>query len=292
MDILNEFAREAPFPIRIQRNPERMGHENNFLETARRCQGDLIAFSDQDDVWRANKLEKCRTYFNTPNVLLVMHSASVVDADLKPLGHMFPELTHTQTAPARHVYPWRPAPGFAMLFSSRIVRDFSWHDRPDDMMSRDKRPLGHDHWVLAIANLLGEVVLLAEDLTLHRRHTKNTTGKMEAGTKRMLREGVKTGGGTYQRQSEIALSYAEYIQGLARQAVGEDARAFHAGVAYYRDWANKLALRANLHSRQSRLAQRAKIFSELMRLEVYRKDRDNGGFGKRAFLKDMLCTFM
>ena len=159
-----------------------MGHEDNFLETARRCQGDLIAFCDQDDVWRANKLEKCRAYFNTPNVLLVMHTASVVDADLKPLGHMFPALTHTQIAPARHVYPWRPAPGFAMLFSSQLVRDFDWHNRPEDIMSRDKRPLGHDHWVLAIANLLGEVVLLAEDLTLHRRHTNNTTGKMETGT--------------------------------------------------------------------------------------------------------------
>ena len=50
IDILERFATNAPFPVRIYRNLNPLGYGDNFLKAASLCDGDLIAFSDQDDV--------------------------------------------------------------------------------------------------------------------------------------------------------------------------------------------------------------------------------------------------
>ncbi|RMG82452.1 MAG: glycosyltransferase, partial [Chloroflexi bacterium] len=61
LDILRAFAARAPFPVRVTVNPERLGFGENFLQTARRCSGEWIAFCDQDDVWLPHKLAACAT---------------------------------------------------------------------------------------------------------------------------------------------------------------------------------------------------------------------------------------
>src|SRR5690349_15385572 len=57
IQILREFATSAPFPVRIHENSERLGFGDNFLKAAALCQGDWIAFCDQDDIWLPHKLE-------------------------------------------------------------------------------------------------------------------------------------------------------------------------------------------------------------------------------------------
>src|ERR1700721_1466926 len=51
LNILERFAGAAPFPVRIHKNPKRLGYRANFLNVARRCTSQLISFCDQDDVW-------------------------------------------------------------------------------------------------------------------------------------------------------------------------------------------------------------------------------------------------
>lgn len=50
-------------------NEKNKGYANNFYDTARMCSGDIILFSDQDDVWRLNKVEIMKSCFmDNPNV--------------------------------------------------------------------------------------------------------------------------------------------------------------------------------------------------------------------------------
>ncbi len=58
LEILHRFAHSAPFPVRIVCNDERLGYGDNFLKAASLCEGDWIAFSDQDDVWLPDKLRQ------------------------------------------------------------------------------------------------------------------------------------------------------------------------------------------------------------------------------------------
>src|SRR5581483_5816839 len=54
--IVETFAASAPFAVRIHRNKKRLGFGPNFLKAASLCDGEVIAFSDQDDVWLETKL--------------------------------------------------------------------------------------------------------------------------------------------------------------------------------------------------------------------------------------------
>jgi glycosyltransferase involved in cell wall biosynthesis len=54
--IVQDFARTAPFPVRIQVNQATLGVRKNFERAITLCTGDLIALSDQDDVWQREKL--------------------------------------------------------------------------------------------------------------------------------------------------------------------------------------------------------------------------------------------
>ena len=51
LGIVMNFAQSASFKVRVYQNPENLGFSNNFMKCASLCEGEWIAFSDQDDVW-------------------------------------------------------------------------------------------------------------------------------------------------------------------------------------------------------------------------------------------------
>lgn len=57
MQILENFAKTAPFQVCIFRNTANLGYTKNFEKAIALCEGDLIALSDQDDIWYPHKLE-------------------------------------------------------------------------------------------------------------------------------------------------------------------------------------------------------------------------------------------
>ena len=79
--ILHAFAHRAPFPVHIAVNSSRIGYARNFRSAAARCTGDLIAFSDQDDWWSRDKLDRLAAQFEDPRVMLAYHNARVVEPE-------------------------------------------------------------------------------------------------------------------------------------------------------------------------------------------------------------------
>lgn len=55
-EIIEKFARTAPFLVRFIRNSQNLGSTKNFENAIGLCTGDLIALSDQDDIWMREKL--------------------------------------------------------------------------------------------------------------------------------------------------------------------------------------------------------------------------------------------
>ena len=57
IDLLHDYAAKAPegMEMRIFRNEKQMGINANFFSAMRRAKGDLIAVSDQDDIWMPTK---------------------------------------------------------------------------------------------------------------------------------------------------------------------------------------------------------------------------------------------
>ena len=84
VEIVQRFEQSAPFPVVLLRHAQ-TGLGDNFLQSLEASQGDLVAFSDQDDVWLKDKLKRCSEALTTHVADLVVHGRQTVGTDLRPL---------------------------------------------------------------------------------------------------------------------------------------------------------------------------------------------------------------
>src|SRR5574341_2231095 len=86
--VVSAFAAEAPLPVRFVANETNLGSTKNFEKAIGLCSGELIALSDQDDVWDPRKLRLLEQRFTEePDLGFVFSDAEMVDQDLRPLGY-------------------------------------------------------------------------------------------------------------------------------------------------------------------------------------------------------------
>ena len=87
VDIVRAFAASAPFPVRVFENERNLGFAANFERAIRLCEGNLIALSDQDDIWYPIRLERSEQEFTAhPEAGLVFSDADVIDDSNELVG--------------------------------------------------------------------------------------------------------------------------------------------------------------------------------------------------------------
>jgi glycosyltransferase involved in cell wall biosynthesis len=88
--MLQAFAKEAPFPVRLFQNDANVGYRSNFARAGSLCRGSFIFFCDQDDIWRKDKIARVLEYFATSDSLTVSHDLRVFFEDGRPpIGSYF-----------------------------------------------------------------------------------------------------------------------------------------------------------------------------------------------------------
>lgn len=174
LSIISRFARNAPFPVRIFQNQKRLGYRRNFMRAAGLCSGELISFSDQDDVWDHRKIERMTAAFENPDVFLAFHNATVVDARRAPVGQTFMRSTGAIYS-ALDLPPWIIVPGFSQMFRRSLLCYSDMYDRSIDIYSAADR-MPHDQWFVFLASVFGSVAYLPDHLAQYRQHRSNSSG--------------------------------------------------------------------------------------------------------------------
>ena len=82
LDIISDFTK-SDNRVKLVRNPYESGVVHNFQNAVEHCSGDIIFYSDQDDVWMPNKIKRVLKEFEDPRVTVVFHDASLTDSNLK-----------------------------------------------------------------------------------------------------------------------------------------------------------------------------------------------------------------
>lgn len=285
LEYIEEFAQTAPFPVRVHRNPVRLGYRANFMSAMSLCQSDLIALCDQDDVWDPNKLAAAAAAFENPETLLFFHSAWLIDqtggrigpAEIYSLPPRSTPLTaHTLFGPF----------GFSMVFHRSLVQFSDLWPRSVDA-NDPKSPAGHDHWLFFLASVFGDIVYDDAKLTGYRQHQNNTFGFRSSLISRLLYKLrlFKNNASRYAKLSHVAAVRAEILSKSQSRLSGVWLDRARAGQQGCQRMADRLALRARLYSSGS-LAERAQIFLRLRRSNAY--SVDNGfGLTHEVMVKDM-----
>jgi len=87
IEVLKNFAERVAFPVHIHSNQSNLGSTKNFEKAIGHCSGEIIFLSDQDDVWKTNKIERLKSALDSHSeVGYVFSDAELVDQNLQPLG--------------------------------------------------------------------------------------------------------------------------------------------------------------------------------------------------------------
>jgi glycosyltransferase involved in cell wall biosynthesis len=176
LEILAEFAAEAPFLVSYRRNERQLGVMKNFEAAVALCTGDVVFFSDQDDIWLPGKLARHEAvYRDEPDVGVIFGDATVVDEGLKPTGQTlfdYAALTSGRRGriEGKHAFGLLIRRAFAygctMSFRSEFLAPL--RPFPYEFM--------HDHWVQTVLATRTRFRTLPEPLMLYRQHAAQTVG--------------------------------------------------------------------------------------------------------------------
>ena len=228
LEVIHEFSRAAPFPVRLYQNLERLGYGDNFLKAASKCSGDWIAFCDQDDTWLPGKLSTIEHYFEAHgrDVVLVVHNALVVDRALVSTGVRYPNIKKIRICKGSDLPALWFAGGLTMTFRADLIKRCPPDGRGPGHGVRPE-PLAHDAWISWLACILGDIVLLPDTLVLYRRHSTSTTTNLagSAGDIRASRRFLRTivaaladrDASAYRRISVALIAHSNAFARIGRQ---------------------------------------------------------------------------
>jgi len=219
-DIVRALAAETDVPIRIRHHAVALGVAGNFADAIAATTGDVVALSDQDDVWHPDRLERLLPHLD--GVALVHSDARLVDADGAPLG--------ATLADSLEMSAWERAAmadGRAVqaLLRRNLVTGATAIVRRDAAMAALPIPAGwiHDEWLAMCAALGGGVRFVPEQTIDYRQHGGNQIGVRRLGAADKLRRVLEADSGKHALKAQRATSLATEAtrRGLASGAVLE-----------------------------------------------------------------------
>jgi glycosyltransferase involved in cell wall biosynthesis len=176
-EIVASFAGSAPFPVSHHVNERNLGSTQNFENAIQLCRGDIIALSDQDDVWRSDKLaliERC--FVEKSKVGMVFSDAEIVDEELRSLGRLsqvsgFGKKKQRLIRGPKALDILLPAwwvTGATMAFQSKFT----------DLVLPIPTNLAmiHDGWISVMIAAVADVTFIEEPLILYRQHERQQLG--------------------------------------------------------------------------------------------------------------------
>ncbi|TFI59898.1 glycosyltransferase [Sphingomonas parva] len=226
-DVVARFAKDAPFAIRFQPNPERLGYTRNFERALTLCNGSLIFISDQDDVWLPEKLATVVAAFEAhPRARVVVNDQIITDREMVDTGITKLGNLHRMGMTSDGLIEG------CCTALRKEWRDllFPIPDGAGDLVQPTL--LSYDRWINEMAILLDVREMVPRPLQLFRRHGGNATTWLlseprKIGTLDLVGTRARTvPSGAWAERARLLGFYTHWLQErqdlLAEQGIGID----------------------------------------------------------------------
>ncbi len=151
--------------IRFVRNKHIKGYTGNFENALSFVKGDVVFLTDQDDVWRDDKVSKTLTALESSD--FVVSDAQVVNQNLELVSKSYFQLRKTKFGFTNSLIRCRYL-GCCYAFNRKVLEKSLPFPRAHNM-------LPHDLWLALIAEFFFKVTYLKEPLIYYRRHEINAS---------------------------------------------------------------------------------------------------------------------
>lgn len=292
-DIIREFAETSPFPVRLYHNDERLGYRDNFIKAAYLCMGDLVAFSDQDDLWDNRKLKMQHVYFNDPKVAMVTHPYRVIDADGQITNTIFPKIKKVKSYPPLGFNIFFTYYGMTLIFRKAMLPSAECiNTRPIDH-STFEHLMSHDQWIPFLATSSHVIIFMPNALTLYRQHNNNTSGPQPKVTllSRLRRivfsQSPEKDATLYRNLSLSLISRVDALTSGCGPSTIASPKDIAKAVDFYNGLSIKYILRANIYDSRLARIKRFSLFLKAILSGAYVK-KSKSLFGLSGAVKDLI----
>jgi len=181
--IFQDFSNQVDNFCLIKKGP-RKGFSSNFLSLIQQqdVQGDYYAFSDQDDIWKSDKLERAIKFLKTISAdkpALYCSRTCLIDENNKPIGFssVFSKKLTFVNALVQSV-----AGGNTMVFNKAALELFQKASK------RVKEIISHDWWIYMLMTGSDNTVFFDDYPTIYyRQHSLNQVGSNASWYARLYR---------------------------------------------------------------------------------------------------------
>lgn len=171
----------------LVKNKKNKGFSKNFLDTLKKCTGDLIFISDQDDIWNSDKVEIMCGQFIDDQVMAVCSSYNLIDGSDKVIYEKIPNLRSSDIGDIINL-------SFNDFIGASTVRGCAMcirKDVIDDIPDLDlSNFLGHDWLINILAISKGKNLYIRKQLFSYRIHDNNVSLKMRKNKEKRI-NGIK-----------------------------------------------------------------------------------------------------
>jgi glycosyltransferase involved in cell wall biosynthesis len=175
-EIIRNFARHAPFPVRLEINEENLGSTKNFEKAIGLCQGEVIALADQDDVWRREKLSCLADVLERDERIgAVFSDADLIDGDSRPLaGTLWSSFFFNSSEQKR----FESGQGLKVLLKHSTVTGATMAFRSEfrGLMLPIPSNQVHDHWMALLIASVSQLAPIETRLVQYRKHPAQQIG--------------------------------------------------------------------------------------------------------------------
>lgn len=214
--IVRELVEGTGIDLVVREHAPALGVRGNFSDAIAATTGDIVALSDQDDVWHPDRLAKLVPALQACS--LVHSDAQLVDEALNPLGDTLLESLEVSEWELESL---QTGHALAVLLRRNLVTGATTVMRGD--FARDALPIPdgwlHDEWLAMLAAIEGSLVLVPEALTDYRQHGANEVGAQKLDLLAKWKHLRQQGSGAHRRKALRATSLA---QAAFDRGIGDD----------------------------------------------------------------------
>lgn len=149
--------------IKIFENQKFKSPTFNFENALKHASGEIIVLSDQDDIWKENKIETIKKYMHDYD--LVISDAEIIDEHGNVLQESFYKLNGSKSGFIKNIVK-NSYLGCAMAFNRKILEKSLPFPRDIPM---------HDWWIGLIGEMYGKTLFIEDKLICYRRHVNNAS---------------------------------------------------------------------------------------------------------------------
>lgn len=172
-EILRQYEQNERIKIFYQE--KNLGYIKNFEFLLKNVESNLYMLSDQDDVWKQEKIEKSVEKLEKEDLDLVFGDLEVVDVNLNTIYESFDKYMKLDRKISKYIGSYKLQYLYNCMTGCTILSKKELLDKILPLPANSKYMV-HDYWIGLMVSLNGKIGYMKETLIKYRQHGNNQIG--------------------------------------------------------------------------------------------------------------------